>query len=159
MQQLVNFYNEDATNDKNMVAHNTAVFIEERIKEISVELGTVEKQVKDFRQQKQITDIQAEAQLYLGQTGQNEQKRVEIETQLNLTRFVEEIPQPVRPMPTAYPQPGGDRCRTGIRNQRIQPAAAHERAARIFFVRKQPCVDPDEATGVRHASEYPGFTV
>jgi hypothetical protein len=32
--------------------------------------------VEDFRQQKQITDIQAEAQLYLGQTGQNEQKRV-----------------------------------------------------------------------------------
>ena len=91
LQQLVNFYNEDATNDKNMVAHNTAVFIEERIKEISVELGTVEKQVEDFRQQKQITDIQAEAQLYLGQTGQNEQKRVEIETQLNLTRFVEDF--------------------------------------------------------------------
>jgi len=91
LQQLVNFYNEDATDDKNMVAHNTAVFIDERIKEISVELGMVEKEVEDFRQEKQITDISAEAQLYLGQTGENEQKRVEIETQLNLTRFVEDF--------------------------------------------------------------------
>jgi len=91
LQQLVNFYNEDATDDKNMVAHNTAVFIDERIKEISVELGLVEKEVEDFRQEKQITDISAEAQLYLGQTGENEQKRVDIETQLNLTRFVEDF--------------------------------------------------------------------
>ena len=91
LQQLINFYNEDATDDKNMVAHNTAVFIDERIKEISVELGMVEKEVEDFRQEKQITDISAEAQLYLGQTGENEQKRVEIETQLNLTRFVEDF--------------------------------------------------------------------
>lgn len=91
LKQLIHFYNEDATNDKNMVAHNTAVFIDERIKEISVELGMVEKKVEDFRQAKQVTDIAVEAQLFLGQTGENEQKRVEVETQLNLIRFVEDF--------------------------------------------------------------------
>ena len=91
LKQLIHFYNEDAKNDKNMVAHNTAVFIDERIREISVELGVVEKRVENFRQEKQLTDISAEAQLFLGQTDINEQKRLEVETQLNLIRFVEEF--------------------------------------------------------------------
>lgn len=91
LSMLVSYYNDDASSDKNMVSRNTSVFIEERIKDISVELGDVEHQVEQFREANKLTDIQAEAQLYLGQTGENEQKRLELETQLNLVRFVEDF--------------------------------------------------------------------
>lgn len=91
LEHLIKYYNEDATNDKNKVAYNTAVFIDERIKEISSELGTVEQKVEDFRQSEKITNITAESELFLEQTGENEQKRLEVETQLNLIRFVEDF--------------------------------------------------------------------
>lgn len=86
---LVSEYNKDAIADKNMVAYNTAVFIEERLKDIAKELGEVEVQVESFRKENQITDIPAQATAYLTRNEGYEKRRTEIETQLNLIKYIE----------------------------------------------------------------------
>jgi len=86
---LIAEYNKDAIADKNMVAYNTAVFIEERLKDIAKELGEVEVEVESFRKQNQITDIPTQASAYLTRNEGYEKKRSEIETQLNLIKYIE----------------------------------------------------------------------
>lgn len=86
---LTYHYNRQAEQDKNQIAYNTAVFIEERVKALSVELSSVEKDVEAFKMAHKITDISSEADLFLGQTGENERKLKETETQLSIIEYVE----------------------------------------------------------------------
>ena len=86
---LVTQYNKEAAEDKNKVAFNTAVFIEERLKNIADELGDVEYQVEAFRKENQVTDIPAQVGSYLSKTEGYDTKRQEIETQLELITYIE----------------------------------------------------------------------
>lgn len=86
---IINEYNRDAISDKNMVAYNTAVFIEERLKDIAKELGEVEVEVESFRKANQVTDIPTQVGAYLSRNEGYEQKRMEIETQKNLISYIE----------------------------------------------------------------------
>lgn len=87
--KLIDIYNEETTKDKNAVARNTYLFINERIKDIAEELGDVEKIAEDFRQTHQITDLSSAASVYFQRSTINEQELSQIETQLNLISFVE----------------------------------------------------------------------
>lgn len=89
LRELVKQYNEMNVNIKNEIAYNTAVFINDRLKEISVELGDAEESVVGYKQRNQITDLNTEAQLFVQQTGQNEQKLMEVENQLNIISLIE----------------------------------------------------------------------
>lgn len=93
LRELVKQYNEMNVNIKNEIAYNTAIFINDRLKEISVELGDAEENVVDFKQKNQITDLSTEAQLFVQQTGENEQKLLEVETQLNVISLIERFVQ------------------------------------------------------------------
>lgn len=86
---LISEYNRDAVKDKNTVAYNTSVFIDERIKEIARELGEVEGQVENFRREYKVADIETQVGSYIRQGETYESRRMEIETQLNLVRFIE----------------------------------------------------------------------
>lgn len=86
---LISEYNRDAVKDKNTVAYNTSVFIDERIKEIARELGEVEGQVESFRREYKVADIETQVGSYIRQGETYESRRMEIETQLNLVRFIE----------------------------------------------------------------------
>lgn len=86
---LISEYNRDAIKDKNTVAYNTSVFIDERIKEISRELGEVEGEVESFRREYKVADIETQVGSYIRQGETYESHRMEIETQLNLVRFIE----------------------------------------------------------------------
>ncbi|MDR3058342.1 MAG: hypothetical protein LBU84_09415, partial [Prevotella sp.] len=88
LRELVKQYNEMNVNIKNEIAYNTAIFINDRLKEISAELGDAEENVVDFKQKNQITDLNTEAQLFVQQTGQHEQKLMEVETQLNVISLI-----------------------------------------------------------------------
>lgn len=89
LRELVKQYNERDVNVKNEIAYNTAIFINDRLKEISAELSDAEGNVVDFKQKNQITDLSTESQLYVQQAGLNEQKMMEIETQLNVISLIE----------------------------------------------------------------------
>ena len=93
LRELVKQYNEMNVKMKNEIAYNTAIFINDRLKEISIELGDAEENVVDFKQKNQITDLNTEAQLFVQQTGLNEQKLMEVETQLNVISLIERFVQ------------------------------------------------------------------
>jgi len=86
---LIEEYNRQAAEDKNKVAYNTAVFIDERLKNIAVELGDVEYQVEAFRKEKQVTDIPTQVESYFQKSSSYDAKRLEIETQLNLITYIQ----------------------------------------------------------------------
>lgn len=88
---IIDEYNNDAKADQNMVAYNTALFIEERLKDLSAELGEVESEVEAFRKQHDITDIPTQVGAYLTRNENYDSKRIEFETQVNLISFIEEF--------------------------------------------------------------------
>ncbi|MDU1904005.1 MAG: polysaccharide biosynthesis tyrosine autokinase [Dysgonomonas sp.] len=89
LRELVKQYNEMNVKVNNEMAYNTALFINERLKEIAIELGDVEREVVDYKQRNRIADLGSEAQLFVQQTGQNQQKLMEVETQLNVISLVD----------------------------------------------------------------------
>ncbi|MEA5005242.1 MAG: polysaccharide biosynthesis tyrosine autokinase [Rikenellaceae bacterium] len=86
---LVEEYNRQAAEDKNKVAYNTAVFIEERLKNIAMELGDVEYQVEAFRKQNQVTDLPTQVSSYFTKSSSFDAQSLEIETQLNLITYIQ----------------------------------------------------------------------
>lgn len=88
---LIEEYNKEAVKDKNQIAFNTAIFIEERLKEISGELGAVESQVESFRRENEIADIPTQVEGYIQKGESYTVKRNEIETQLNLISYIEQF--------------------------------------------------------------------
>jgi capsular exopolysaccharide synthesis family protein len=87
--KYVNVYNDDNMSDQNMVAENTAAFLDERLAILTEELADVEQKVERYKQSEELTDISSEAKLFLEQSSANEQKRLETETQLSIVRDLE----------------------------------------------------------------------
>ncbi len=85
---LIEVYNETAIKDKNQVAVNTANFINERLIIIEQELGTVEDAMESFKQSNQIIDLGSAAGQYMGETQQYSAERQELETQLELAKYI-----------------------------------------------------------------------
>ncbi|MCL2597156.1 MAG: polysaccharide biosynthesis tyrosine autokinase [Paludibacter sp.] len=89
LRELVKQYNLMNVNMKNEIAYNTAIFINERLKQISNELGEAESNIVSYKQQNSIADLGTEAQLFVQQSAQNEQKLLDIETQLNVISYIQ----------------------------------------------------------------------
>jgi len=91
LKELVRQYNVQNTRINNEIAYNTALFINERLKEITVELSDVERDVVSYKQQHNIADLASEAQMSIHQSGQNRERLMDIETQLNVVNMVEQF--------------------------------------------------------------------
>lgn len=87
--KYVDVYNDDNMSDQNLVAENTAAFLDERLAILTEELADVEQKVERYKQSEELTDISSEAKLFLEQSSANEQKRLETETQLSIVRDLE----------------------------------------------------------------------
>lgn len=88
LDELVSQYNKDAIEDRNLVSLNTAAFIDERLQIITQELDSVETNKVDFKQENRLTDIQAEAQLFLENSSDLNKRQVNLATQLELVNSV-----------------------------------------------------------------------
>jgi capsular exopolysaccharide synthesis family protein len=86
---LVEVYNMDVINDKNMIAYNTAEFIDERLRLIGTELLDEEIKVEAYRKDHTLTDISSQAKLYMEASSEYNKRLAEIETQLNLISHIE----------------------------------------------------------------------
>ncbi len=84
LNELVVQYNKDAIEDRNMVATNTAKFIEERLEIITKELDSVETDKVIFKQENKLTDIESEAQLFLESASELNKRQLDITTQMSL---------------------------------------------------------------------------
>ena len=86
LDQLVLEYNTDAIEDKNLVARNTATFIDERLSIINEELDSVETGKETFKESNRLTNIEAESSLFIENASDYRKKEQEIGTQIELVR-------------------------------------------------------------------------
>lgn len=84
LDQLVLEFNRSAIEDKNLIAGNTANFINDRLSIINEELDSVETGKENFKEQNQLTDIQAESQMFIQNASDYNKQRQEVGTQLEL---------------------------------------------------------------------------
>jgi len=89
LNKLVEIYNREDTKDQNLVASNTAVFIDDRLISLTNELGGEESKVQNYKQGQGLTDIKSESEMFIQQTGTISQKRLEVETQLAIVTDID----------------------------------------------------------------------
>jgi len=89
LNKLIELYNLDAIIDKNLIASNTAAFVDERLKLISSELLDVELNVESYKKKNSLTDIASEAEIFLKSSSEYDKMLAELETQLNLIGYIE----------------------------------------------------------------------
>ena len=89
--QLIEQYNLNAVVDKNLIASNTASFIEERLNIITAELSDAENALSEYKEQNNIADLEAQAKIFLEESNMEQRKMVEIETQLSLVEYVRDF--------------------------------------------------------------------
>lgn len=81
---IVKKYNQDAIEDKNFISKSTEKFISGRLELISKELGDVERSAEGFKESNNITDLAANAGVYLQNSVVFEKELIEAETQLRV---------------------------------------------------------------------------
>ncbi len=89
--QLMAAYNRDAIAQVNLSSLNSRQFIDDRLKYLTTELSDVEKSVESYKRDNNLTDVTAEAELYLTKGSTIESKLKEVETQISLIKFVEDF--------------------------------------------------------------------
>lgn len=90
LDNLIDAYNAAALEDKNKVASNTLVFIEERLKLLSGDLTLVEKNVEEFKSSEGITNISAESELFLKSVQENDLQLSQVKIQQIVLNSIEE---------------------------------------------------------------------
>ncbi len=88
LNQLVIEYNKDAIADENLVAVNTGEFIQERLDIILEDLDVVEGDIEDFKEERRLTNIESEAELFLSSAQEFETSQREISTQIELANLM-----------------------------------------------------------------------
>jgi capsular exopolysaccharide synthesis family protein len=86
---FIDAYNEEDMKDRNLVAINTDAFIYQRLSSLGGDLNNVEKQVENFKQSEGLTDITSQSQIFIQQTSDFEKKHLDVETQLNIIKGLE----------------------------------------------------------------------
>ncbi|WP_276165330.1 GumC family protein [Zobellia alginiliquefaciens] len=85
LNQLIFEYNQEAIEDKNLIARNSAFFIDERLSIINSELDSVESGKEQFKASNRLTDIDTESSLIIENASDYEKKQQEVSNQLELT--------------------------------------------------------------------------
>jgi capsular exopolysaccharide synthesis family protein len=91
LNQLINEYQESANEEKNSLANNTLVFVNERLAIVSHDLDSIEQQVQQYKSGNRAVDISTQGQLFLQNVSTNDQKLGEVSTQLAVLDKVEDF--------------------------------------------------------------------
>lgn len=87
---LIDAYKKDIVNDKNTVARNTERFVVERLAILEKELGNVDSQIAAYRSENQLVDA-TQSGLYLQKADQFQNEAVQLQTEMELTRYLKEF--------------------------------------------------------------------
>ena len=85
LNQLIFEYNKEAIEDKNLIAKNTADFIDGRLSIINRELDSVESGKESFKETNRLTNIGAESNMMIQNISEYNQQRQQVGTQLDVT--------------------------------------------------------------------------
>ncbi|WP_310993551.1 GumC family protein [Aequorivita marina] len=84
LNELIEQYNADSMNDRNLISRNTANFIQGRLEIITEELDSVETGKVEYKEENRLTSIEAESQISLQNANQADMQQMQIETQIAL---------------------------------------------------------------------------
>ena len=87
--KLIEIYNREAIEDKNLIAASTIEFLDERLKYITSEITDVEKDVEQYKRQNELTDVSAQATNYLAQASDYNKKLAEWAIQIDVLESIE----------------------------------------------------------------------
>ena len=90
LNKLMDVFNKDGINDRQLVSKNTLEFIDERFVFLAEELDSIEIDRKDFKQQNNLVDLAADAELGLQQRTKSDEEVFKIETQIALAQLVQQ---------------------------------------------------------------------
>jgi capsular exopolysaccharide synthesis family protein len=82
LSDVINVYNKVSFADKNQLAANTLDFVDKRLRNMEMQLDSVEKGIEKFRTDKDVVDISAQGQQYLENVGQSDLKASDLNEQL-----------------------------------------------------------------------------
>jgi tyrosine-protein kinase Etk/Wzc len=82
--KLIEVYNREDLDEQTKLANKTSQVIDDRLMMLTRELGDVESQVETYQQSQGITDIKSQSDMFIQQTGDYNQRRLELETQLGI---------------------------------------------------------------------------
>ena len=85
---LIGVYNEYWIRDKNQIAVSTSNFINERLGVIESELGNVDSDISSYKSTHLIPDVAAASSMYMSQNQQISQEMLDLNNQLQLTRYI-----------------------------------------------------------------------
>lgn len=91
LQRLIHLYNQDAIDQINKSANFTAIFIDSRLDLLSDELMGVEQNLQTYKQTNKLTNIEADAEIFLQRSSLYDEQRNEHEIQLQLIQYIEEF--------------------------------------------------------------------
>jgi capsular exopolysaccharide synthesis family protein len=87
--KLIEVYEKEEVEDKNIIASQTLHFIDERLQYLTTELSNVEKNVEQYKKQNGLTDVGSDAQLYVSNASEYNKKLADIDIQLELLNSIE----------------------------------------------------------------------
>ncbi len=90
LNKMIENFNKDAIEDKNLIATLTADFVKDRLIKIEEEIKMVEQEVQNYKQLNQFTDFASEIKINQGKLLEYEGKAVEAEIQLNMIKYIKE---------------------------------------------------------------------
>lgn len=90
VRKIIDLYNLDAYTDKNLLASNTANFIDERLRLVADELALSEDDVQAYKTENSLTNMEEEAKLLLQTSGEIQTQMLSLETQKNIISYISE---------------------------------------------------------------------
>nr|WP_299340365.1 tyrosine-protein kinase [Allomuricauda sp.] len=89
--KLIEVYNKNTIEDKRAIADRTSKFIDDRIRDISTSLSSVDQTAEDFKTGRGLTDIASEANINLNVGVENRQQLENATLQLNIASSMKDI--------------------------------------------------------------------
>lgn len=90
---VINVYNHISIADKNQLAANTLEFVDKRLKNMGVQLDSMETGIQKFRTEEDVVDISAQSKQYLANVGESDRKLGDVNMQLAVLDQVESYVQ------------------------------------------------------------------
>lgn len=91
LSMLIDAYNDSWLADKNQIAVNTSKFINERLQVIENELGNVDKNISSYKSVNLLSDTNEASTLYMKKTEENTDKMMELNNQIYMTQYVNQL--------------------------------------------------------------------
>ncbi|MFI5185157.1 MAG: GumC family protein [Chitinophagales bacterium] len=89
LNELISVYDNASINEKNKLADNTLVFLDERLGSVGHDLDSIEQKLKEYKSDKGAIDISSQGTLYLQNVSANDQKLTDVNLQLSVLDQVE----------------------------------------------------------------------